>query len=168
MKAMLEEKQARKAAKRAAQAQQESTSIFNTPVFYSPPKETVSQKQKRFEQDLVKNALSALQHAEENESDYKSESDEENSIFKMPVFKSKICSAQDPKQNNFFSSAASNIQNSVYEDFLSQQRKNVKLPGKLESPIPFESYCGQEDVSCTQGKMIGSDLMRIIDCDYSS
>ena len=141
MKKMLEEKQARKAAKKAAQAQQESNSIFNSPVYYSPPKETGVNKQRRFEQDLVKNALSALQHAEENESDYKSESDEENTLFQMPVFKSKISSAQDPKQNNFLPSLASNIQNSVYEDFLSQQRKNVKLPGKLESPIPFEDYC---------------------------
>lgn len=81
------------------------------------------------EENLVKNALSALQHAEETESDYKSESEEENSLFKMPVFKSKMCSAQEPKQNNFFQPLVSNIQNSVYEDFLSQQRKNIKLPG---------------------------------------
>ena len=86
----------------------------------------------------------------------------------MPVFKSKINSAQDPKQNNFFPNLASNFSNSVYEDFLTQQRKNVKLPGKLESPIPFESYCNQQDLSSSQGNMLGNDLMRIIDSDFSS
>ena len=137
-------------------------------MFLSPPQATapVSGNQKRFEQDLVKNALSALQDAEEIESDYKSESDDGNSLFSMPVFKSKIASAQEPKQNNLFSNLASTFQNSAYEDFLSCQRQNVKIPGGIESPIPFESYCNQQDHS-SQGKMIGNDLMRLIDSDIS-
>lgn len=109
VKKMYEEEQARKAAKKSFK---ESTgynafSVFESAPFLSTPH--VTKKPKNFKDDLVKNALSALQHAEDVESDYRSESDEESSLFQMPVFKSKICSTQEPKQNNFFGPLASNI-----------------------------------------------------------
>ena len=50
-------------------------------MFYSPSTEASSDKQNKIKQDLVKNALSALQHAEETESDYKSDTDEENTLY---------------------------------------------------------------------------------------
>jgi hypothetical protein len=84
----------------------------------------------------------------------------------MPVFKSKIHSSQEPKQNNFFQPQASNIQNSIYEDFLTNQRQNVMIPSAIRSPIPFENYCQQDLQSArSQGKMIQEDLMKIIDSD---
>lgn len=169
VKRMYEEEQARKAAKKAAKMSSESNthSLFESAPFLSTP--MLNKKPKNFKEDLVKNALNALQHVEDEESDYKSESEGEKSLFQMPVFKSKICSTQEPKQNNFFPPLASNIQNSVYEDFLTHQRKNVVIPGGIQSPIPFDSYCQQEKESArSQDKMIGEDLMKIIDSDINS
>lgn len=171
VKRMYEEEQARKAAKKAAKRTSESNScsVFESAPFLSTP--VLAKKPKNFKEDLVKNALSALQQAEDNESDYKSDSDGEKTLFQMPVFKSKICSTQEPKPNNFFSTHASTIQNSVYEDFLTHQRRNVLIPGKVQSPIAFDSYCQQEQQqqsARSQGKMIGEDLMKIIDSDIGT